>query len=61
VAMSKSFSSIVREALDKCYARFKRIEKLRELEQQVCGKTLLAPVDEILDEIEEMRHESNRI
>ena len=57
----KSFSSIVREALEEYYERLKRMEKIRELEEEVCGKALLAPEEEILREIEEMRRGSDRI
>jgi len=57
----KSLSSIVREALEEYYERLKRMEKVRELEEEISGKALLAPEDEILKEIEEMRHGSDRI
>ncbi len=56
----KSFSSIVREALEEYYERLKRKEMIRELEEDVCGKALLASEEEILEEIEEMRRGSDR-
>lgn len=56
----KSFSSIVREALEEYYERLKRKEMIRELEEDVCGKALLVSEEEILEEIEEMRRGSDR-
>ncbi len=56
----KSFSSIVREALEIYYEQLKRKEKIQELEEEVCGKALLVSEEEILQEIEEMRRGSNR-
>lgn len=57
----RSFSSIVQEALKDYYERLKRLEKVQELEREVCGKVLLAPADEVLKEVEEMRHGSDRL